>query len=174
MGDAGLRLLPCSLPSKTGPVTPLGASSETEPSSTTWPPPCSPGSPRTSSGGFYTRLASIGSRQSRPRRCQGHRDVPSPPSPLGLDPHHSPYHSVATIGTFRRRVVTVTVGYRYDPKRVVTTFPYTFRCPKLDVAGSNPVSRSKKTSKSDRLGRRLADFFVDAPVGARLSVARVG
>jgi hypothetical protein len=31
MGDAGLRLLPCSLPSKTGPVTPLGASSETEP-----------------------------------------------------------------------------------------------------------------------------------------------
>src|SRR5580658_5320511 len=35
--------------------------------------------------------------------------------------------------------------------------------PKLDVAGSNPVSRSEKVSQSDRLGRRLAGFFVDPP-----------
>jgi hypothetical protein len=102
-----------------------------------------------------------------PRRTLTTLTTWSRPSPLSLPLGRDDRNVQAT-----RRNGNRWISLR--PKRVVTTFPYTFRCPKLDVAGSNPVSRSKKTSKSDRLGRRLADFFVDAPLGARLSVARVG
>jgi hypothetical protein len=64
---------------------------------------------------------------------------------LGIDAPHFAPHLVATDGTLRRRPVTLTDGYCSITKRAETTSPTHFRFPKLDVAGSNPVSRSVLT-----------------------------